>query len=272
MKKLFLLSLILISILVLSQCKKDNIPDDNPSDSTEVEHLILTLIYGYSYDIHGFKNMTYKNGRYDSAMLDNTTIKFTYNNNRLDYYVGPMFGTCCDVFRKKKYHYLNDTLIDYIEFINTYKDDKYEKIELKYNGANQINYYRLYHSGDPYLYYLYDWSADDIAKETVIDYNKYVVPDSVVRYIDTYTYTDTLNPLRVVNDLFFLPEFLTKHLPRNMTRIAYTYDEDRSTQPYTRSLIRVDTLHYHFSYDYNQLGLLENYYRNNKRIVHVLYN
>jgi len=272
MKKLFLLSLILISILVLSQCKKEHIPDDNPSDSTEVEHLIKTITFG-SYDgEHGFKNMTYKNGRYDSALVDYNYVKFSYKNNRLDYYMGAMFGLC-DVRVKKKYHYLNDTLIDYIEFSNSYKDDTYLKIQLKYNGANQINYYRLSRSLDPYYFYLYDWSADDIAKATAIDYNYHVVPDSVVGFVDIYnSYTDTLNPLRAVNDIYFLTLFLTKHLPRNMTRIAYTYDIDHTTSPYTRSLVRVDTLHYHFSYDYNQLGLLESVYMNNKRTIHILYN
>ncbi len=162
MKKTIVLFLF-ITILISFQCKKGD-----PIEPTIIVSPKIVAFYEiYSFEHYGFQEMKYKDNYFDYAVLSGDTIRFTYKNNRLDYYIGPMFGTCCDVRRRKQYHYFNDSLVDKIWFKSTYKDEVLEEIELKYNSVNQINYYRLYHSLDPYPYYVYEWAEDDISKVTL---------------------------------------------------------------------------------------------------------
>jgi len=265
MKKIITFFLI-VTILISFQCKKDKIPD-NPPIPGIVSPKIISFYEIYSYEDYGFHEMKYKDNHFDYAVFSGDTIKFTYKNNRLDKYVGPMFGRCCDVKRRKQYHYFNDSLVDKIWFKNTYKDDELDNIELKYNGANQINYYRLHHSSDPYPYYFYEWTGDDISKVTTYDYNYHVTPDSVVLSIESYTYSDTINPLQSLKTIYFKSIFLSKHLPISMIRIRYNYDYAYNN----RTLIKIDTLQYNYSYDYSNSGLVTSIYMNNKKHFDIKY-
>jgi len=269
MKKI-LLPLVFVTVLISFQCKKDNTPD-NPPIPDIAQPKIISLNALFTYETYGFTEMKYKGNHFDYAMFDNTKIKFSYKNNRIDKYVGPMFGSCCDVRARKQYHYFNDSLIDHISFESTYKDDYLEYIKLKYNGANQINYYRLHHSLDPYPFYSYEWSGDDISKLTAYDFNWHVVPDSVIAFIDTYTYSNIINPLQSLNTIYFEYFFLNKHLPSSMTRIRYWYDTDNNTYPKTRSLTKIDTVYYNYSYDYSNSGLVTGIFRNSKKLYEIEY-
>jgi hypothetical protein len=269
MKKIIIFFL-LITILISFQCKKDKIPDDPPIPGI-IPPKIISFYEVYSFERYSFNKMKYKGNRFDYAVCSGDTIKFTYKNNRLDSYIGPMFGSCCDVNFRKQYHYINDSLIDRIWFKSTYKDDELENIELKYNAANQINYYRLQHSLDPYPYYLYEWTGDDITKVTTYNYNYHVTPVTVVQSIDCYTYSDTINPLQSLKTIYFKSIFLNKHLPKSMTRIRYEYDYDNNNSPITRTLAKIDTLHFNYSFDYSNSGLVTNIYMNNQKHFNIRY-
>jgi len=262
MKKISTLSFLVFIIFIYS-CKKD----ENDKPDNHDQHYYIEYYNGDTpfYSLESFTKMHYVDGKFNFAEIGgHDTINFTYENGKLDSFVGSLFG-CCDYKRYKKYHYFNDSLIDYISFSKTStKDDGLEHIDLDYDNMNRINFYRMYHSLDPTDIFFYEWEGDDIDKVTVYSYSDHYSPDSVISSINYYTYTDEENPLKSLNTLYFRNKFLNKHLAKDMTQIRYNYTYDISQEPIIQTLASIDTLHYTFYYEYNDEGLVKNIFRNNK--------
>ncbi len=98
-----------------------------------------------------------------------------------------------------------------------------------------------------------------------------MTPDLVVQSIDSITYSDIINPLQSLKTIYFKSIFLSKHLPISMIRIRYTYDCDYNNAPFTRTLTKIDILHYNYSFDYSNSGLVTDIYMNNKKHFVIKY-
>ncbi len=265
MKNQYILTLSLFLFIITSiSCKKpkDPAPDDNvPSVNAG---RLLKHVFTDEYYI---KNRTFyykPNGLVDSSVFlydDNRkfTSKFFYNNNnRIDYYSGPVFGLL-DInwsTGKNAYIYDADSNLIKVDFNSkSSKDDHLEDFTLTFNSDNRISSFKERWN---FTFYKtnYIWDGDNISEMEVIQdlrFNSYCnnANDFIVPvYKCYYTFDLSLNNdlKKTYDDKIFKPKYLNKNLIVSEVRCVYSYD--RNMDSCTIVLNRIDTFQVNYSYEY----------------------
>jgi len=265
MKKQYILTLSLFLFIITSMsCKK---PDDTKPDENVPGVNAGRVLKHVFTDENYIKSRTFyymPNGLVDSSVFlydDNRKFcsKFYYDNNRIDYYSGPVFGLQYINWgaRKNIYIYDSDSNVIKMDFKSkSSKDDHLDDFTFTYNSDNRISSFK-----EKWNFTFekrnYVWNGDNISEEERIqdywfhygmdcDINCFIVPI----YKSYYTFDLSLN-----NDLnqtydnkIFKPKYLNKNLISSEIRCIYKYDFNMDSC--TIVLDRIDTVLVNYSYEF----------------------